>query len=273
MIYPLCPKCGSNMIVRIARQGFNAGGEFWGCNNFPRCRWTVTVPCHAWDWYQLVPVSVRIVANQQRWINDLAADDPFLNPWIAHYESTEGLFGPYVDYDEHMWEFENAMEAAERYYDSIAEERYELEKPALQAIDQILSSTQTNSSMAGRAGAVVDRYEHSESSIQKLSAWITENFNGSRPAAFGPEDGGIDGGFVALDDRSQLMFHRTSEGILVAEWKITGRGGLSAIQGRKLLPQFERATVKLTEKQFKHIARYFSRNFGLQAPTGIPWSV
>lgn len=35
---PACPKCGSTMILRTAKSGANAGGHFWGCSNFPRCR-------------------------------------------------------------------------------------------------------------------------------------------------------------------------------------------------------------------------------------------
>ncbi|HWQ91037.1 MAG TPA: DUF2726 domain-containing protein [Clostridia bacterium] len=35
---PACPKCGSKMILRTAKSGANAGGQFWGCSNFPRCR-------------------------------------------------------------------------------------------------------------------------------------------------------------------------------------------------------------------------------------------
>ncbi len=35
---PGCPKCGSKMILRTAKSGANAGGQFWGCANFPRCR-------------------------------------------------------------------------------------------------------------------------------------------------------------------------------------------------------------------------------------------
>lgn len=33
-----CKRCGSNMIVRTAKQGVNAGNKFWGCTSFPRCR-------------------------------------------------------------------------------------------------------------------------------------------------------------------------------------------------------------------------------------------
>lgn len=35
---PACPSCGSEMILRRAKKGDNAGGSFWGCSNYPRCR-------------------------------------------------------------------------------------------------------------------------------------------------------------------------------------------------------------------------------------------
>ena len=35
---PSCPKCGSSMVLRKAKKGQNAGKEFWGCSNFPKCR-------------------------------------------------------------------------------------------------------------------------------------------------------------------------------------------------------------------------------------------
>lgn len=34
---PTCPKCGSEMIKRMARQGANLGKEFWGCVTYPKC--------------------------------------------------------------------------------------------------------------------------------------------------------------------------------------------------------------------------------------------
>ncbi len=39
-IEPSCPKCGSAMKRKMARQGANAGNKFWGCSQFPRCRGT-----------------------------------------------------------------------------------------------------------------------------------------------------------------------------------------------------------------------------------------
>jgi len=37
---PLCPKCGSEMVLRTAKKGPNQGEQFWGCPNYPQCRGT-----------------------------------------------------------------------------------------------------------------------------------------------------------------------------------------------------------------------------------------
>ncbi len=34
----VCNRCGSNMVVRTAKQGVNRGNKFWGCTSFPKCR-------------------------------------------------------------------------------------------------------------------------------------------------------------------------------------------------------------------------------------------
>ena len=34
----LCPRCGSRLVLRTARKGANAGGQFYGCSAFPKCR-------------------------------------------------------------------------------------------------------------------------------------------------------------------------------------------------------------------------------------------
>lgn len=36
----VCPKCGGKLILRTARQGANAGRKFYGCSNYPKCRYT-----------------------------------------------------------------------------------------------------------------------------------------------------------------------------------------------------------------------------------------
>lgn len=40
---PTCPDCGSGMIRRTAKRGPNAGGMFWGCQQYPYCLGTRTV--------------------------------------------------------------------------------------------------------------------------------------------------------------------------------------------------------------------------------------
>ena len=36
-----CPKCGNVLVLRIAKQGVNKGNKFYGCSNFPKCRYTL----------------------------------------------------------------------------------------------------------------------------------------------------------------------------------------------------------------------------------------
>lgn len=43
-IAPLCPKCGIPMVLRTASQGDHKGKQFYGCQNYPRCREMKPVP-------------------------------------------------------------------------------------------------------------------------------------------------------------------------------------------------------------------------------------
>lgn len=36
----ICSRCGSEMVLRTVKKGANAGQEFWGCSQFPKCRQT-----------------------------------------------------------------------------------------------------------------------------------------------------------------------------------------------------------------------------------------
>lgn len=38
----LCPKCGSKLLLRVAKQGINKGNEFYGCSSYPACKHTST---------------------------------------------------------------------------------------------------------------------------------------------------------------------------------------------------------------------------------------
>jgi hypothetical protein len=35
---PACPFCKKTMVLKVARSGANAGGNFWGCADYPKCR-------------------------------------------------------------------------------------------------------------------------------------------------------------------------------------------------------------------------------------------
>lgn len=34
-----CPRCGGNLVLRTAKKGDNAGNQFYGCSNYPKCRY------------------------------------------------------------------------------------------------------------------------------------------------------------------------------------------------------------------------------------------
>ena len=38
-----CSKCGSKMVLRVAKRGHNIGKQFWGCSDFPKCKATVAI--------------------------------------------------------------------------------------------------------------------------------------------------------------------------------------------------------------------------------------
>ena len=35
----ICPKCGAALVLRTAKRGANAGKEFYGCSNYPKCKY------------------------------------------------------------------------------------------------------------------------------------------------------------------------------------------------------------------------------------------
>ncbi len=39
-MFPACPRCSNPMSKRVARNGSNAGNEFWGCSAYPKCKGT-----------------------------------------------------------------------------------------------------------------------------------------------------------------------------------------------------------------------------------------
>jgi len=35
-----CPKCRGELLLRVVKRGVNKGNEFYGCSNYPKCRYT-----------------------------------------------------------------------------------------------------------------------------------------------------------------------------------------------------------------------------------------
>lgn len=38
-----CPKCGGELVLRTASKGPNAGSKFYGCSNYPKCKYTKNI--------------------------------------------------------------------------------------------------------------------------------------------------------------------------------------------------------------------------------------
>ncbi len=52
----LCPACGQSLVLRTARKGPNAGNQFYGCSNYPKCKYTQNIQIESGDvdeddWY------------------------------------------------------------------------------------------------------------------------------------------------------------------------------------------------------------------------------
>lgn len=62
---PMCPKCGVRMVIRTARRGGHVGERFYGCPNFPRCRYTAA--------FEIAPREVGRLACEERTDRELGA--------------------------------------------------------------------------------------------------------------------------------------------------------------------------------------------------------
>lgn len=39
----VCPVCGGKLIIRTAKRGYNIGNQFYGCSNYPKCKYTKNI--------------------------------------------------------------------------------------------------------------------------------------------------------------------------------------------------------------------------------------
>ena len=38
-VQEVCPFCGGTLVLRVAKKRNNAGNHFYGCSNYPKCRY------------------------------------------------------------------------------------------------------------------------------------------------------------------------------------------------------------------------------------------
>ena len=82
---PNCPKCNEPMVLRTARQGSNAGNQFWGCSAFPKCRGIVAIEGDVAD--DPVNVAPRDETKPAvEWRENFSR-----RGWIAQYEVVSSL--------------------------------------------------------------------------------------------------------------------------------------------------------------------------------------
>lgn len=43
---PVCPKCGTTMVLRTSKRGDTKGNSFWGCPSYPKCRSIIPIETH-----------------------------------------------------------------------------------------------------------------------------------------------------------------------------------------------------------------------------------
>lgn len=37
--FEVCPWCGGKLLLRVAKKGVHAGRSFYGCSNYPKCKY------------------------------------------------------------------------------------------------------------------------------------------------------------------------------------------------------------------------------------------
>jgi len=67
---PQCPKCGGDMMKRVAKQGKNTGFPFWGCKKYPECKGTVDIDANGNE-----VLKQSYDKDRERYYNSFASDD------------------------------------------------------------------------------------------------------------------------------------------------------------------------------------------------------
>lgn len=80
-----CPECGSVMILRTAKKGQNAGGKFYGCSRYPKCK--ATVPFESVDTEPVEPEKEKRSLTETFFPRTLIARTRFQNYQVRFFET------------------------------------------------------------------------------------------------------------------------------------------------------------------------------------------
>ena len=67
---PHCPECKSEMVLRTARRGKNAGGQFFGCSQYPKCKGTLPFEIGTSEDSPSVPTREALITEQPLYFRD-----------------------------------------------------------------------------------------------------------------------------------------------------------------------------------------------------------
>ena len=64
----ICPKCGSDLVIREVKQGERKGSQFLGCSSYPRCRFTKEIKQESGRSWTRTIIAVLIVLGIIWWV-------------------------------------------------------------------------------------------------------------------------------------------------------------------------------------------------------------
>ena len=66
----ICPKCGSDLVLREVKHGERIGSQFLGCSSYPRCRFTKDIPKENGGSWSFTIIVILIVIGVIWWVID-----------------------------------------------------------------------------------------------------------------------------------------------------------------------------------------------------------
>ena len=64
----ICPKCGSDLVLRQVKQGARQGSQFLGCSSYPRCRFTKEIKQESGGSWTFTVIVILIVIGIIWWV-------------------------------------------------------------------------------------------------------------------------------------------------------------------------------------------------------------